>query len=192
MSVAIFATAFLIRVVYVLMIREHPGFDAPSMDALYHDKWARAIAAGEPFLEGPYFRAPLYAWFLGSIYWLFGPNYLLPRLLQAILGSISCVVVYYLGRDAFDRRVGAVAGFGAATYWILVYFDGELLIPTLITLLDLLVLWTLMRASRSEGRTVSTRSSGAWEPVSGSTTSRRSSRSAPRRCGRIARGSSRR
>ena len=44
----------------------------------------------------------------------------------------------------------------------------------------------------SRCRTANTRSSGAWEPVPGSTTSRRSSPSARRPCGRIGRGSSRR
>ncbi len=143
---AIIVTAFTLRLVYVLQLRDCPTFDHPAMDELYHDQWARAIAAGEAFVEGPYFRAPLYPAFLAAVYKLFGHGHLIPRVIQAILGSLSCGLLYLVGRRTFGRAVGAVAGFVAAGYWMLVYFDGELLIPTHIVFLDLLLIWALLRA----------------------------------------------
>jgi tetratricopeptide (TPR) repeat protein len=122
-----------------------PIFEHPKIDELYHDEWAAAIATGENYVAGPYFRAPLYPAFLGMIYKVFGHNYLAPRLVQSLLGALSCGLVFLLGRMHFDRRVGAVAGFAAATYWTLIFFDGELLIPSLIVFLDLLLIWLLSR-----------------------------------------------
>ena len=80
------------------------------MDAAYHDEWARAIASGEAFIEGPYFRAPLYPWFLGAVYSLFGIDTLPPRILQAVIGSLSCGLLFLIGRRVFTRTIGAVAG----------------------------------------------------------------------------------
>ena len=142
---AIVLTAFVLRLIYVLQSRANPYFDAPAMDPLYHHDWARAFAAGETFWEDAYFRAPLYPWFLGVVYRLFGAdNLLAPRIVQAALGSLSCGMLYLIGRSAFSRTVGAIAGFAAATYWIFMYFDAELLIPVLIVFLDLVLLWLLL------------------------------------------------
>ncbi len=119
------------RVVYVLQSRASPLFDAPQMDALYHVEWARALAHGESFQPGPFFRAPGYPWFLAALTWLFGDGLLAPRLVQAAVGAASCALVYAVGARAFDRRTGLVAAVLSAGYWMLVYFDGELLLPVL-------------------------------------------------------------
>jgi tetratricopeptide (TPR) repeat protein len=151
--VAIFAgivvLAFGLRVAYVLQLRSSPQFEHPAMDELYHDEWAQSIAAGKLYQEGPYFRAPLYPAFLAAVYRVCGHEYLAPRIVQALLGALGCGLVFLIGRQVFGRAVGAVAGLVAAGYWMLVYFDGELLIPTLIVPLDLLLIWLLLRAEQS-------------------------------------------
>lgn len=123
--------AFALRVVYVLQSRESPLFDAPQMDALYHVEWARAFARGEDYQPGPFFRAPLYPWFLGVVFRVCGDDLLVPRLVQAAIGAGSCVLAYGVGARAFDRRTGLLGAAFLATYWIVVYFDGELLLPVL-------------------------------------------------------------
>jgi len=142
-ALAVFLIAFLVRVIYVSQLRSSPLFDEPVMDELYHDQWAQAIADGKQYIDGPYFRAPLYPAMLGMIYKIFGHDYLIPRIVQAILGSLSCVIVFFLGRSLFNRITGAFAATAAATYWILIYHDAELLIAPLIVFLDLLLIWFL-------------------------------------------------
>ena len=148
---AVVLLAFALRVIYISQLRDSPLFEYPRMDARYHDQWAQAIVAGETFMEGPYFRAPLYSFFLAAVYKVFGHGYLVPRLLQSLLGSVSCGMVFLIGRRAFSRTVGVLGAFVAATYWILIYFDAELLIPPLIVFLDLLMMWLLLRASEKPG-----------------------------------------
>ena len=150
--VSIVLFAFALRLIYMLQWQECPIFDHPKIDELYHDEWAAAIAAGENYVTGPYFRAPLYPAFLGMIYKVFGHDYLAPRLIQSLFGALGCGIVFLLGRMHFDRRVGAVAGLAAAGYWTLVFFDGELLIPSLIVFLDLILIWLLSRADRGGSR----------------------------------------
>jgi 4-amino-4-deoxy-L-arabinose transferase-like glycosyltransferase len=123
--------ALALRIVYVLQSRANPYFAAPQMDALYHVQWAEAWAAGRDFQPGPFFRAPLYPWFLGVVFKVFGPDLLMPRLVQALLGSLSVALVYAVGARAFDRRVGLLAASFASCYWLLIYFDGELQLPAL-------------------------------------------------------------
>ncbi|MCO6437818.1 MAG: glycosyltransferase family 39 protein [Phycisphaerae bacterium] len=142
----IFLVALGLRLFYVQQMRASPLFDHPVMDEQYHDEWAQAFAEGQTYIEGPYFRAPLYPWFLGTIYWLFGHDLFAARVVQALLGSLSCGLLFLIGRRIFGRTVGAIAGFTAASYWILIYFDGELLIPLLIVFLDLLLMWMLLEA----------------------------------------------
>ena len=70
--------------------------------------------------------------------------------MQACAGALSTLLVYLLGRSAFGRRVRWWAALAAATYWVSIYFDGELLIPTLAIPLNLFALWTTLRLRTDE------------------------------------------
>ncbi len=141
--------ALVLRLIYVFQLRSSPYFAHHVMDPRYHHDWAQAIAEGRRFWNGPYFRAPLYPWFLGLVYRLFGPdNPLAPRIIQAAIGSLSCGVVFALGRLMFSRTAGVLAGLMATSYWVFLYYDAELLIPVLIVLLDLVLLGLLWHAGR--------------------------------------------
>lgn len=141
---AIVLLGFALRVAHVLAMRASPLFDAPVLDVLYHVEWARAFASGERFQEGPFFRAPLYPWFLGVLFRLFGDGLLLPRLVQCALGAASVLLVHLVARRAFDAATGLLAALLAATYWVLIYYDAELLIPALLVPLELLALWLVL------------------------------------------------
>ena len=155
----VFAWALLLRLIYVHQISSNPYFDSPTMDPLFHDQWARAIAAGKPWLpHEPYFRAPLYPYFLAFVYRFLSPGYMAVRVVQAILGSASAVLVYLIGRRTFGERAGLLAGLLAGAYWMLIYFDGELLINVFENLFNLLFLWLVLRAAERDRLR-------AWFPV---------------------------
>ena len=145
--ISIVVGAFVLRLVYILQYRSSPTFDHPIMDPLYHVEWARSIASGGNFMGGePYFRAPLYPYLLAICFKLFGNNLLVPRLFQAGLSAFACGFIFLIGRRVFGRLVGAAAGVLAATYWLYLYFSGELLITTLIIFLDLVLVYLLLIA----------------------------------------------
>jgi len=125
----LFVAAFAVRLAYLSQLRHSPHFDAPIMDAAYHDEWARRIAAGDWVGDEVFFRAPLYPYFLGVLYRVFGPNPLAVRLVQFAIGALTCVLLYLLGRRAAGLAVGVLAGLMAALYGPLIYFEGELLLP---------------------------------------------------------------
>jgi tetratricopeptide (TPR) repeat protein len=145
--VLLFVLALGIRLIYLHQMRSLPYFDHPIVDAEYNDRWAAAISQGAVFQEGPYFRAPLYPYFLALIYLLFGHSYLAARLAQFLLGAGSVVLIFLLGRRIFGRTAGTVAGVLAALTGTLVYFEGELLIPALFLFLNLLLVLSLLEAA---------------------------------------------
>ena len=110
-STVIFIVAMSLRLIFLFEFESVPLFSHNIMDMAYHHDWATAVARGEEFVKGPFFRAPLYPLFLGAVYFLFGDNPWAIRIIQALMGSISAVLVYLIARRVFDNRTGLLAGF---------------------------------------------------------------------------------
>ncbi|MDA0948971.1 MAG: glycosyltransferase family 39 protein, partial [Planctomycetota bacterium] len=144
-----------LRVHHALALADLPTSQQPSMDALYHVQWARAMVAGEPFIQEPYFRLPLYPFFLSLVARVLGDGLLGWRLAQALLGAATILGTYALGRRAFGEGRGLAAALVMATAWLPVHFDTELLIPALFLPLVTWALWAtlglLQAPERSRG-----------------------------------------
>jgi len=143
---ALFIFAFLVRFIYLNQIKSSPLFDAPQLDGKYHDQWAQTILKGRDFERGVFFRAPLYPYFLALVYKIFGHNFYMARVIQFLIGSLGCVLVYLIGKKIFSPPVGKIAGVIASLYGILIYFEGELLLESFSAFLDLLVILALVWA----------------------------------------------
>ena len=142
----IFILSYTLRFIYMLQMQSSPHFFSPTMDPLFHDAWAQNIAEGNWVGSRVFFRAPFYAYFLAAVYKIFGHSYIIPRLIQHLVGSLSCVLVYLLARNLFARKVAVVAGLIAATYGMLFYFEGELLLDSFLVFFDLLLVLLLLKA----------------------------------------------
>jgi 4-amino-4-deoxy-L-arabinose transferase-like glycosyltransferase len=110
-------------------------------DAAVYHRTAVAISNGEGFQwedgfsgppGGPFKMAPTAYWSVGypamlaGVYVLTDTNVLSAKLLNAVLGAATCVLVFVVGRQVFDRRVGLV---GAG---ILALFPSQVFLPTLL------------------------------------------------------------
>lgn len=137
----VFGLALLIRGLHVWGCVGNPFFDSPVVDAQTYDEQAQAIAAGTWTDGEAFWQPPLYPYLLACVYMLFGRDLLLVRLLQALLGALTCVMASELtARLAGSRPEGARAAWATglllAAYAPLVFFDGELLVPVLSLALD--------------------------------------------------------
>ncbi len=142
----IFAFAYILRLIYLLQARGvDPIFYHPIMDALYHHEWAVSIITGGSLGKEAFFRAPLYPHFLSLLYQIFGTNLLVPRIIQSMIGSFNCVLAAMIGTTLFNKRIGIIAGILAAAYPLFIYFDNELLMPTLLTFLVLLGTFLILK-----------------------------------------------
>ncbi|MBU1652124.1 tetratricopeptide repeat protein [bacterium] len=145
------AAAFLIRLIYILQLKETPFFEFPIVDAEFHDAWARAILEQGPGSEEVFFRAPLYPYFLAMIYALSNGSFFMARVAQCLLGALTAALTYLLGRDLTGKRsVGLISGIGAVFYGMLVYYDGELLVETLFVPLLLGSFYAFQRVHTSQ------------------------------------------
>ncbi len=136
--------ALVVRLIHVLDLRRVILFDAPIMDAQVHDGWARGTIT--MFFENtPYFRAPLYPWFLELVY-LVDPGYLAPRIAQAALSALTVVLMADIGRRLSGPVAAIAGGLLLAFCWPVIYFSGELLIVTFFMALMGLALWLFVVA----------------------------------------------
>ncbi len=152
-ALVVLAVALAFRVAYLLEASRFPDWNLFYMDQEYHLEWARALATGvwrapyDMLRHAPFFRAPLYPYFLAGLFKLVGANTTAVRAVQALIGSVSCSLVYAVGTRCFGRRAGLAAGIVAALYWVLAYFDGELLLPVFLVFFVLLGFLLAFRAA---------------------------------------------
>ena len=121
---AIFGFALALRVVHVWQLREAPFFGLTMGDAQSYHAWALEILAGDWVGSEVFYQAPLYPYFLGTVYALFGSDPLTLRLVQSVLGAASCALLAIAAGRLFSRTAGIAAGLMLAVYAPAIFFDG--------------------------------------------------------------------
>ena len=144
-ALAVGALALLVQLLYLSQYAASPFFWEPRLDALFHDKFARDLLAGKSSPE-PYFRAPLYGWFLAGIYGTLGQSPWAVRLVQALIESGSVVLALLLGLKLFRPSAALLGAASMALYGPLVYNALEYHTPVLEVFLDLAMLLALLSA----------------------------------------------
>ncbi|HJM58888.1 MAG TPA: tetratricopeptide repeat protein [Planctomycetota bacterium] len=150
----VFGLALAMRLVHLALVGGGPLFDVLIIDSAYYHERGVAIASGQGAGEQVFFMAPLYQYFLGGLYSVFGPHPLAAALLQAVGGAATAVLAAQLGTRLFDRRTGLAAGVIVALYTAQIFYDGALLTASVIQLLNvgalLLLVTGLAQGSRPD------------------------------------------
>src|SRR5262245_11726329 len=118
-------------------------------DARGYDEWAQRIAGGDWIGRDVFYQAPLFPYFLASIYWLAGRSLMIVRLVQAAIGSCSCVLLAVAASRLFSPRAGLVAGLMLAVYAPAIFFDGLLQKSVLDVFFVCLALWLIAENTTS-------------------------------------------
>ncbi len=166
----VLAVAIIARIAYLYQYHALPDWQQLTVDPNYHHHWAQDIASGDIFGDTTYFRAPLYAWCLGLLYAIVGDSLWGGRLFGVLIGLASVGMTYVFARRLFGpqaglgttpeaevksgaraktdlgAKVGFVAGMIHAVFYMALYFEPELLVDPLYTLLllvamDRFVVW---------------------------------------------------
>ena len=149
----ILVSAFVLRLFYLIQIESVPLFYHLAGDGRTYDEWAQRIAAGDWLGQGVFYQAPLYPYFLGVLQLIFGHNLWLIRFVQILLGSFSCVLIYFIGRRLFSRPAGIAAGFLLACYAPAIFFEALIEKSILDLFLVSLLLFLLVGAMERRGWT---------------------------------------
>jgi Flp pilus assembly protein TadD len=143
------ALALLCRLAFFVELRESPTYEHPEGgDSILYDK----VAAGEPEPPRAYFHSPLYQWFLGGLYDVFGRNLTAVRVVQHLAGCLMVLLVWATTRELFgSRAIAAVAGVAMAICGPVIFFEGQLLVDAIMPLLVAAVPATILLYARRPG-----------------------------------------
>jgi tetratricopeptide (TPR) repeat protein len=140
-TASVFGLALVVRLIHIWQIRRSPFFTVLMGDARAYDEWARRLAAGDWIGSEVFYQAPLYPYFLGFIYALFGPDLAIVRICQAIVGAAACALVGLAAWRLFSKRAGWIAGIGMAIYAPAIFFDALIQKSVLDVFFVSLALW---------------------------------------------------
>jgi len=124
----LFAAALGVRLWHLAAIRALPSFRHPyeGLDGELYTRLGRLIASGDLLPAGLFDTAPLYSYWLGLFFRIFGDSPLPPRIAQALLGAAAVLLVRAAGRRLAGPRTGNIAAIVAAFYPPFLLFEGTL------------------------------------------------------------------
>ncbi|NLN94488.1 MAG: tetratricopeptide repeat protein [Candidatus Hydrogenedens sp.] len=163
MLAILFLSGLTLRICWLAEIQEHPDFQIPLLyqtdmgfidnSALGHAQSLRSFF-GLPELTpqferhivwrhnagNPQLRPPGYTFLLAFLYFLFGDNQLLVRVVQMTLGLASGWLGYRAGRKMFGSRAGVITAGALWLYWPLILYESVLHEPVLMVFASLLLI----------------------------------------------------
>jgi len=128
-----------LRIGYLVELSQTLFLTQLRLDELFHRNWAQSIAGGNIIGDVTFFRAPLYAYWLGLNFALSGSDVIIPRLIQHVVGTLSILFLYFLGRHLFGKRAAFWSSLILAVYPPLIYTENKFLFESI--LLPLLILF---------------------------------------------------
>lgn len=149
---AILGLSLVVRCAYLIDSADNPTFRTPIVDAATYDELARGAALhGTGIVKGFFWQPFFYPYFLTIVYKLTGGSILAARLIQLVLGALTCALTYRFATRVFDRRVGILAGVMAAVCGPMIFFEAELVAAGWAAFWTIALLLLLERAARGGG-----------------------------------------
>jgi hypothetical protein len=152
-------------VVRAMLLTRAPLFLRRDSIAYYQVGWEFANGLG---FDLPLRRTPLYPLFIAGVVWTLGEDLRGLALAQHLLGLVTVVATYFLGRAMFGRMAGAVAALAMALSAPLLIYEHYILAEPLF--IPLLVIGTLLvvLALRRDGGTAPVSPRDGGERAAGS------------------------
>jgi 4-amino-4-deoxy-L-arabinose transferase-like glycosyltransferase len=142
---AILLAAFFLRAAWVLLIPTYPISDFKEYNRL-----AVGLINGQGYIKSDgsltAYRPPGYPFFLAGVYKLLGPHDIIARLVNILLGVLTCWLTYILTVQLFDQRVALIAAMLIALFPSLIAWSNILASENLFLPLVLCVLISFLRA----------------------------------------------
>jgi len=119
--------ALSLRLIYLYQVKGTPVSDIPVNDSEYYHDWATRIVQGEWIGDKIFFMAPLYAYLIAIIYFFCGVSINSLILIQGLIATISCAIIYFITQSLISRKAAVLAGFLFAAYGVFIFYDGQIL-----------------------------------------------------------------
>lgn len=147
----VFLLALGVRLIFVALYQFAPD------DAIGYETLAQNIMNGHGFslqsgppFEPTLYRTPVYPYFLVGLYSIFGFHAIAVYVTQAIIGSLTCCLMYFVARFYVAVRTAFFVALVNALYPFTAYFTATKLTETLFTFLLCAAIFLIVRAYRRE------------------------------------------
>jgi 4-amino-4-deoxy-L-arabinose transferase-like glycosyltransferase len=147
-GIAVGLLGFLTGLIMVVVVFDAQGFVRDRVDPYWFGDMGRSLARGDGLAAyGTLLmrRSPLYPFFIGGLFTVFGDHLRVIQLAQCVLLGITCWLVYDMGRRIFAPRVGVFAGIACAVHPMNLRYVADLHLETLLTCLVTLMVWNTIR-----------------------------------------------
>jgi cytochrome c-type biogenesis protein CcmH/NrfG/4-amino-4-deoxy-L-arabinose transferase-like glycosyltransferase len=149
----IFSLALTIRLVYLYESSANPSFRTPIVDSKTYDEIARAFVKGQGLGYKFFWQPFFYPFFLSVVYFFSGCSIIAAKVIQVLLGALTCALTYRLGEKIFNRRIGIIAGLITVFYGPMFFYDSELLATGWASLLAVVIVLLFMKVrEKDKGR----------------------------------------
>lgn len=125
----IFLAAFSLRIGPVLNYSKPFAGD----EGAYNNLALSIVNSGSYHTEDSYSRPPFYPFFISIAYFLFGQNPIAVRIIQAILDSLMCVLIYKLCYKLFNFPIALLASFMSLSYLLFINGASRFLTESIVT-----------------------------------------------------------
>ncbi|MFA5339151.1 MAG: glycosyltransferase family 39 protein [Candidatus Omnitrophota bacterium] len=148
-ALAIFAIALLPRLYVALSDRQ-----VFTPDSIYYNGLAGNILEGKGFSVGgkpTTFKEPFYPFFLAAVYHIFGNNYAAVKVIQAIIGALTCVIIFMIARRLFDAKTAVLGALIGCFYPAFIRTTELMITELLYTFLLISIIFFLLRYIQGGG-----------------------------------------
>jgi len=149
----VFMLALVLRLIYLKQITATPIFHGLVVDAEKFDGLALTILGGDFTHKEFIYLNPLYPFFLSIIYFIAGHSQFSVLCTQAVMDSLSCILLYYCASTLFNKAVGIIAAITYACYGLAIFYTGTILAPTLVIFLSLAFIASLLPGEKRKPST---------------------------------------
>lgn len=146
----IFLLSLALQLIFIIIMKIPVGSDA----GIYHNVAINLIKGGWFSIDGVYPAAgyvkPGYALFLASVYKIFGPSVFAVKIIQSVLISLSCCMVYKIGTELFNQRIGCYSALITTIHPAFLIISSHLLSESLFIFLLSVAILYLIKAFKAK------------------------------------------
>ncbi len=151
-ALTLFLLALMIRLVYVLFYPQMPVvFDADSYRSIAVNVVQKGFYSSDG-INPDTTRPPAYPLFLASLFYFFGKNLIIVRLVQAVLSSLTVVFIYEIAGKMFNKQAAIISALLAIFYPAFIFYSGMMLTETFYTFI-LIIPFYFFTAKKLNART---------------------------------------
>jgi tetratricopeptide (TPR) repeat protein len=141
----VFAIAWLWRVAYLVRLGASPLGASLTEDARTYWEWSSYLREHGPLGHNAFFLGPLYPYVLAALRTIGGGSIPFVLHVQALWGAAACALLADASRRLTRAPIGLVIGLWLALHPMAVFFDGLVLMESLLFFLEALLLWWIAR-----------------------------------------------